>query len=127
VEPDHIEYFYEDLKPWIHYIPVHQNLTNLLTIVKYVLDDENEKQMKSIIHEARTWCQKKITRPQILSDMLDNLNKYSESLYHKKMIDQNGLKVFNEMWNHYKGELNNGIVGIDFNSDANSVLKKYVQ
>lgn len=42
VERNHKEYFFEYLKPWIHYIPVKEDLSDLITKVKWCIDNYDE-------------------------------------------------------------------------------------
>jgi hypothetical protein len=55
VERPHKEFFYEFMKPWIHYIPVHRDLSNLVEIVKWTL--ANYKRALEIGHEAQKFAE----------------------------------------------------------------------
>lgn len=37
VERDFVEYFHEDLEPWVHYVPVKHDLEHLVDLVRWVL------------------------------------------------------------------------------------------
>jgi len=78
VDPWYGEYFYEELKPWVHYIPA--SLSNIINITEYVLDKNNEDEMQSIISSANAWCQNKITREGMTRDMMKQIHKYTLAL-----------------------------------------------
>lgn len=60
VERPHKEYFYEFMKPWVHYIPIDRDLGNLVRMVKWTL--ENYKRALEIGIEAQQFAQKYCTR-----------------------------------------------------------------
>lgn len=60
VDRKHKEYFYKYLKPWIHYIPVKSDLSDLIKIVKWCL--ENENHAKKIAENAYQFSTKYLTR-----------------------------------------------------------------
>lgn len=79
IDPDYIEYFYDELKPNQHYIPA--SLNNLTEVMTYVLDKQNEDEMKKIIHSANSWCKWKMTRKQLAADMIHlSLRRYKAAL-----------------------------------------------
>lgn len=42
VDRYYVEYFYNDLQPWVHYIPVNMDLTNLITQVRWMENNHGE-------------------------------------------------------------------------------------
>ncbi len=36
-----LEFFYNELKPWIHYIPVDKNLNNLDEIIQFAIENDD--------------------------------------------------------------------------------------
>jgi hypothetical protein len=76
VEPDFVDYFYNYLEPWKHYIPVRHDLSDLMDKVEWVLDSSNEKSVREIVRQANWWCRAHMTRPRIIVDMLDVLHLY---------------------------------------------------
>lgn len=46
-----LEFFYSELKPWVHYIPVEQNLNNVKELIEFAI--ENDKISKEI---AQRYC-----------------------------------------------------------------------
>jgi len=41
-----LEFFYSELKPWVHYIPVEQNLKNVKELIEFAI--ENDKIVNAI-------------------------------------------------------------------------------
>ena len=72
MDPWYTEYFYNELKPWVHYVPA--TLDNIVNVTTYVLNNEDE--MQSIIRSANAWCQDKITREGMARDMMKQIQKY---------------------------------------------------
>lgn len=47
-ESEYYEHFYNELTPWVHYVPVRRNLGDLVELVKLMInDDENAKSISS--------------------------------------------------------------------------------
>jgi hypothetical protein len=81
VEPRHVEYFYDSLKPWEHYIPVSRDLSNLEEIVdRYVVSDDNLAVTRGIIENAQQWCRTNWVRRAHAEKLLDSLTFYVEKL-----------------------------------------------
>ena len=80
VQPGYVDYYFNTTQPWIHYVPVYSNLTNLIEIIEYVLDDKNGKQMMKIVRTANAWCQQKLTKNQMMLDMRQQLQSYAQTM-----------------------------------------------
>jgi hypothetical protein len=80
VQPQWVDYFHPELQPWVHYIPVHQNLSNLAEVVNLVISNDTQEQMKTIVHNANQWCKSKITGNQMTIDMMWILISYVDIL-----------------------------------------------
>lgn len=78
IEPRWVEYFWDELKPMVHYVPA--SLDNLTDVVSYVMDKENEDKMERIVRSANAWCRSKNTRAAILFDTMKQLKKYEEEI-----------------------------------------------
>lgn len=37
---EYYEHFYNELTPWIHYVPINRNLSNLVTLIKHMINDD---------------------------------------------------------------------------------------
>lgn len=76
IEPKYFDYFYSDLKPWTHFIPVKNDLSDLDEKVRWALDDKNEPAVKSIIQSANQYCSKRLVRDELATDVLDIYEAY---------------------------------------------------
>lgn len=39
-ESEYYEHFYNELKPWVHYIPVKRDLSDLVDLIKVIIKDD---------------------------------------------------------------------------------------
>lgn len=78
IEPDFVEYYYDELKPMEHFIPA--SLDNLTEVLAYVMNDDNEAEMKRISCAAVSWCRRAMNAKQIAMDMMQQLQKYDIAL-----------------------------------------------
>jgi hypothetical protein len=53
ITPDYTEYFYDELRPNVHYIPA--SLDNITEVARYIVDKANESEMKNVVKAARSW------------------------------------------------------------------------
>jgi len=93
VEPKYFDYFYSDLKPWTHYIPVKDDLSDLEENVAWALDEKNEPAVKSIIHSANQYCSQRLVLPELMTDLLDIFESYVRLL---DRADPNWQSQWNE-------------------------------
>jgi hypothetical protein len=61
-----------------HYVPA--SLDNLTGVAAYVMDKDNEDEMKGIVAKANSWCRRKMNKQQIAKDMMQQLKKYDTAL-----------------------------------------------
>lgn len=52
------EFFYNDLKPWVHYVPFKQDLSDLVERIQWAMKHEDE--VLSIIQNAREFAKKNL-------------------------------------------------------------------
>jgi Glycosyl transferase family 90 len=76
VEPKYLEYFYNDLEPWTHYIPVKDDLSDLHENVVWALDPKNEATVVDIIASANEWCTERMVPEDLAHDLLDIWESY---------------------------------------------------
>jgi Glycosyl transferase family 90 len=76
VEPNYTEYFFAELIPWMHYIPVKNDLSDLHDNVAWALNPENSAQVKSIIAAANQFCSQRLTPSNLAFDLLDIWETY---------------------------------------------------
>jgi hypothetical protein len=107
VEPLYVDYFYYDLKPWEHYVPIKADFSDLEENMNFIMDPKNERQVKNIIATANNWCAQRFVFDELAKDMLDIWEAYIQKL------DAHDPKWV-EKWQKTKDEL--------FSSDLNMQL-----
>jgi hypothetical protein len=105
VERDMEEYFMSDLQDGIHYIKA--NLSNFAEIARTALQEDTE--LKQIVKNANSWCQKHMTEEQLNLDFLSVLDGYVEALY-------SGNPEWTEIWRQFS---------IDHYLEKTSRLRKF--
>jgi Glycosyl transferase family 90 len=80
VEPQYVEYFNQDLRPWVHYIPVKDDLSDLERNVDWALDPANDEAVRRIIKTANQWCSKTLIPNELARDLLDIMESYAANL-----------------------------------------------
>jgi len=80
VESRYQAYFEKELKPWVHYIPVKGDLSDLEHNVKWAMSDENEESVRSMINKSSEYCEKKFLHHSLVSDFMWTLLDYVELL-----------------------------------------------
>jgi hypothetical protein len=87
VEPSWVDYFYykdgwdrdePKLQPWVHYIPVQADLSDLLEMATFVADPANDDFLIQMVHNANTWCSQNMVRRRISIDILNIWERYIE-------------------------------------------------
>ena len=54
-----LEFFYSELKPWVHYIPVNQNLKEVKDLIEFAI--ENDKIVNDISKRGRDFIFEHLT------------------------------------------------------------------
>jgi hypothetical protein len=98
VEPAFVEYFYSDLQPWVHYIPVLDDLSDLVKHSEYALDPRNNDTIRAIIQKANDWCTSHLVLDSLAADFLHLLNIYASQL-------ERGDAQWNKQWTTYKNTI----------------------
>lgn len=80
VEPEFVGYWEKEIEPWVHYIPVESDFSDLEKTVRYVIDPKNAKQMQQIVKNAQQFCRTKLTMEQYTVDIMWTLLSYAELL-----------------------------------------------
>lgn len=78
VQPTSVDYFYDQLEPWTHYIPINETLHDLISQVEWVLT--NPKQVRNIVEKAHEWCSQRVVKGAIIQDILSIWNEYVQYL-----------------------------------------------
>jgi hypothetical protein len=64
-----VQGFQRDLVPWVHYIPLADDLSNLRYVIKWVF--ENEEKCNEIVKNARSFLSTHLTKKSLLSKLVD--------------------------------------------------------
>ena len=80
VAPRHRNYFFDELVPWQHYIPVKNDMTDLVIATQYAVADETQDAVRAIIRRANEWCRTHLTKQHMATDMYWMINSYISSL-----------------------------------------------
>jgi hypothetical protein len=56
VNPRFGSYWNHELEPWVHYIPVESDLSDLKKQVDFAVSSKHQKQVRQIIRNANGWC-----------------------------------------------------------------------
>jgi Glycosyl transferase family 90 len=75
VEPEDVDYFHPELQPWVHYIPVQSNLSNLYEMVEIAVSDDPS--IAKIIQNANLWCLEHLNRSNLIQDMAHIWDRYA--------------------------------------------------
>lgn len=78
IDPDYVDYFYDDLIPNLHYIPA--SLENLTEVARYVVDPKNDDEMMNVVKAANSWCKRTVTEEVLVRDELYQLEAYESAL-----------------------------------------------
>eukprot|EP00571_Detonula_confervacea_P000522 CAMPEP_0172316804 /NCGR_PEP_ID=MMETSP1058-20130122/29559_1 /TAXON_ID=83371 /ORGANISM="Detonula confervacea, Strain CCMP 353" /LENGTH=532 /DNA_ID=CAMNT_0013031213 /DNA_START=239 /DNA_END=1834 /DNA_ORIENTATION=- len=80
VEPEFVGYWEKEIEPWVHYIPVESDFSDLEKTVRYVMDPQNSEQMQQIVKNGQQFCRTKLTMEQYTVDILWTILSYAELL-----------------------------------------------
>jgi LPS sulfotransferase NodH len=80
VEPEYVDYFYHDLVPWKHYVPVKADLSDLTENIEFILDPKHDHIARSIVKNANEWCSERFTHIGLAHDVLDIWEIYLQML-----------------------------------------------
>lgn len=69
-----IQWYYEDLKPYEHFIPIDPSLTNLLETIKWC--KQNDEAMKKVVCSANEFAKTHLALPQVLQYLYLLLKEY---------------------------------------------------
>ncbi len=75
VDSYEVQWFYEELIPWKHFVPVQADLSDLLDKIDWANNREN--QVLKIIQQANEFAQSHLSRSAILQYLYSTLKLYS--------------------------------------------------
>ncbi|MCH9614503.1 MAG: hypothetical protein SP1CHLAM54_15360 [Chlamydiia bacterium] len=74
-ESENYQWFYRGLKPWVHYVPVKNNLEDIFTRIRWARDHDD--QAHQIAKNAREFAQQNLTEEMFLLYTYTVLNKWA--------------------------------------------------
>ena len=89
IQPQWVDYFHPELVPFVHYLPVNQNLSNLQEMVNLAMNDTMSSNMQAIVKNANIWCKEKFTGLQLTADMVWIIISYMELLKNENISSGN--------------------------------------
>ncbi|GAB1609416.1 protein O-glucosyltransferase 2-like [Argonauta hians] len=90
-DSDYYEHFYSDLTPYVHYIPVKRNLSDLLYQLKWAKEHENE--VKNIAENAQNYVRNHLLPKDIICYHAILIQKYSKLLNSKTKPDSSFTQI----------------------------------
>lgn len=75
-ESKYFEYFYKDLKPYVHYVPVMADLTDLVEKIKWA--QKNDEKAKIIAKNGQNFANQKISPLDVFCYHAHLLNEFSK-------------------------------------------------
>lgn len=91
VGDDWLEFFYPSLKPWIHYIPVPNNMANVQELLEFA--KENDKVVKKIAERGRYHVWHHLRMKDVTCYWKKLLLRYSKLLNYKPQRDKNLIHI----------------------------------
>lgn len=66
------QWYYDELKEWVHYVPVNNDFSNLDIIIKWCLDNDNI--CKQIAENSRKFIKQKLNNDYVLNKIINQMN-----------------------------------------------------
>lgn len=83
ITPDFVEQTTQSLQPNVHYMPA--SLENLTTVVDYIMDENNDGEMKMIVSNANRWCHSNLRKDSLAKSAIDSLETYLTAIHQDDM------------------------------------------
>ena len=80
VQAKHVDYFYPTLQPWEHYIPIRDDLSDLVQHVQFATSINHTAIVQLIIYNANEWCRRHMTTSHLIQDMRSILDTYASKI-----------------------------------------------
>lgn len=88
---DWLEFFYDALKPWIHYIPVNQDLSDARDLIEFA--KENDKIAQEIAERGKKFIMEHLRMDDIYCYWEDLIKEYSQLLKFKPKRNKNYKQI----------------------------------
>ncbi|XP_048406289.1 protein O-glucosyltransferase 1 isoform X2 [Stegostoma tigrinum] len=95
-----LEFFYSQLKPWVHYIPVNQDLSNVQELLHFV--QENDHIAREIAERGRRFILEHLKMEDVSCYWKQLLTRYSKLLLYKPKKQKKYIQIFAK---HERSEL----------------------
>ena len=86
-----LEFFYSELKPWVHYIPVDQNLKEVKDLIEFAI--ENDKIVNDISKRGRDFIVEHLRMQDIACYWQELLTEYTKLLKFKPKLNKQLKKI----------------------------------
>ena len=86
-----LEFFYSSLKPWIHYVPVRQDLADARELIEFV--KENDKVAKEIAERGRKFITEHLRMEDIYCYWHELLSEYANLLRFKPKLNKKFKRI----------------------------------
>jgi EGF-domain serine glucosyl/xylosyltransferase len=86
-----LEFFYSELKPWVHYIPVNQNLKEVKDLIEFAI--ENDKIVNDISKRGRDFIVEHLRMQDIACYWQELLTEYTKLLKFKPKLNKQLKKI----------------------------------
>jgi len=93
VDDKWLEFFYPALKPWVHYIPVRQDLKDARELIQFAI--ENDNIAKSIAARGRNFVKEHLKLEDVTNFWKDLLVEYTKLLKFKPTLNKKFNKIQN--------------------------------
>ena len=74
IAPDFVEASFKGLIPGVHYLP--STIDNITQVAEFVLDRDNDAEMRQIVANANTWCKENMMKRKMARSAIDAIEEY---------------------------------------------------
>ena len=78
VTPDFMESNFQELVPHYHYLP--STLDNITQVIKHVIAEGNDAQIRQIVANANNWCKENMNRKKLAKSAIEAIKSYKKLL-----------------------------------------------
>jgi hypothetical protein len=111
------EYYYDELKPWIHYVPVKEDLSDLIDVIEWCKN--NDELCKNIANNAYTFSTTYLTRDKVYEYMVNLLYNYQSENKEENKEENNNIILCNSEYGpsipkiKIQSKFNSDLVNVD--------------
>ena len=86
-----LEFFYDALKPWVHYIPVRQDLKDAQELIEFA--KENDKVVREIAERGQKFISEHLKMEDITCYWEELLTQYGKLMRYKPKLNKKLIKI----------------------------------